>query len=288
MKLVEILGKELKDWPAGVEELGQCYDGDLHICRGGAPAPEYLGIYVSKCEDMEEKVSRAQWKAERDRQKGGEWKRHRGGHQPVADDVVVEYLLRSGSSGFGPAARLEWNHNKDNQDVMKYREKIHKKEEIYTAHSHKKQSVFESRQPCDKPIIISSLINNHEQFIVETDQIDGPIKWRDQIVELEAHEEDIQREIASLHARLTQEGFSLVRQYPSFQQPEQTLDMRDWRNWKVGDILRTTSSEYEFSSGEMVRLLEISSDNGSTRCEYLDSRDYWHVPSDHLEFIARS
>lgn len=235
MKLVEILATELAEWPENAEELGQCYDGDLHLRRGGSTSPEYLGIFVTKCDSIaDDKVTRAQWQAERDRQKGGEWKRHRAGrNQPVMAGVRVEVKLRCGDIQQGNAHEFIWLHSECDAaaNIMQYRIISQQQAEDV------KLSRLEARMLFSEPCIIYP-----ESTEAKTDQIDGPIKWRDTIVELEAHAEDIQREIASLHARLTDEGFSLIRQHPSIPQPELAVDMSDWRNWKAGDIVECTYS----------------------------------------------
>lgn len=66
-------------------------------------------------------VTKSMWQAERDRQKGGEWKRHRGRKQPVEDGVFVEYKLRGGVTGACPASKIAWSHMIDDTDVMQYR-----------------------------------------------------------------------------------------------------------------------------------------------------------------------
>src|SRR3546814_3269871 len=57
-------------------------------------------------------VTKEQWQAERDRQKGGEWKRHRGGDKPksVGDGDMVEVSLRCGHTQTAPAGNFLWNH----------------------------------------------------------------------------------------------------------------------------------------------------------------------------------
>lgn len=245
MKLVEILAEEMEVWPEGISHLTQSsVDREIYDARDGKEEDSVDSLnprFDTRRSHSEEKnypiVTRAQWQAERDRQKGGEWKRHRGGKQPVADDVVVEVKLRDGDSQQARASAFLWYHNQCDTyaNIMQYRVISQQQaDEPIKARFDGVKLEF-SRDGVNFSEIGTAHIDNICDLgttEAKTDQIDGPIKWRDTIIELEAHAEDIQREIASLHARLTDEGFSLIRQHPSVQQPELAVDMSDWRNWK--------------------------------------------------------
>lgn len=250
MKLVEILAEEMEAWPEGISHLTQSsVDREIYDARDGKEEDSVDSLnprFDTRRSHSEEKnypiVTRAQWEAERDRQKGGEWKRHRGGKQPVAGDVRVEVKLRCGDIQQYEARAFAWPHTSCDVDanIMQYRVISQPQaEEPMKARFDGVKLEF-SRDGVNFSEIGTARIDNICDFVsteAKTDQIDGPIKWRDTIIELEAHAEDIQREIGSLHARLTEEGFSLIRQCPSVQQPELDVDMSDWRNWKDGDIV---------------------------------------------------
>jgi len=104
MKLVELLAKELKEWPECINKFTCDPDGEIR----GTPMTAY-DFYPVGHVDLDHRtknlaglgddlpfVDRAQWQAERDRQKGGEWKRHRGGVQPIEDGVSIEVRHRDG------------------------------------------------------------------------------------------------------------------------------------------------------------------------------------------------
>lgn len=135
MKLVELLARELKKWPIGTVSMTQDDDGAVNMYDHAFPTTldtkctwrcigftEYLTRLKEVASDQQTAiVTIAQWQAERDRQKGGEWKRHRGGKQPVADAVRVEFKFRSGVTGECYADNLLWDHQRQDDDVMQYR-----------------------------------------------------------------------------------------------------------------------------------------------------------------------
>lgn len=49
------------------------------------------------------------------------WIRWPGGHMPVAGDVIVRYILRSGVESQEPAKKLHWDHNSVSSDIIAYR-----------------------------------------------------------------------------------------------------------------------------------------------------------------------
>lgn len=289
MKLVELLARELSEWPKRTVQYVQGRDGCWPLAFDGArfegntwilKSGQTTGskgevLHIDMASDYKTaQVTRAQWQAERDRQKGGEWKRHRGGKQPIFGGKV-EVKFRDGDVEEWFSDSLCWNHNGKGRDIMKYKIISQPQaEEVEVATDKKWYEPEESPDtreykgpfpcaPAGEPVTDLEWDIQFQQGIfhmeAKTDQIDGPIKWRDQIVELEAHEEDIQREIASLHARITSEGFQLIRQYPSVKQTEPSLDMSDWRNLKVGDVIECSEDGAWISSwaGKHVIVAEV-------------------------------
>jgi hypothetical protein len=276
MKLVELLAKELKVWPEG----GLCD----YCCQSDSNTEVFFGhpvgsIFLSERADETEgvTVSRAQWQAERDRQKGGEWKRHRGGRQPVDSDVRVEVRLRCGDTQEARAHAFLWPHTQCDSyaNIMSYR--VISKSQAEEVDTREYRGPFPCA-PIGEP-------ENAIEFDIEfpsgafkleaqVDQIDGPIKWRDAIVELEAREEDIQREIASLHKRLTDEGFQLIRKYPNDQQHEPSADMSNWRNWKAGDLIEMTADDWCDLSRDAQYDVESVSEEGFVIVDDLGDKRY--------------
>lgn len=251
-KLVDILARELEKWPEDAtcitQDDGGCMNGGTvdypPVLRGNAwgegafylddPDNTDLVMSLSQADDYQSAiVTKEQWQAERDRQKGGEWKRHRGNSQPVDELAYVEVKLRCGDIQKGLANEFLWRHADCDvaANIMKYRIISQPQAEGVAPMSNPVKSFdpygagHADHEPC------------HVQFIeAKTDQIDGPIKWRDQIVELEAHAEDIQREIASLFAKLNSEGFQLIRWYPVVSADVQIVI--PYEDWADGDVVR--------------------------------------------------
>jgi hypothetical protein len=114
MKLVELLARDLAEWADTTTCYVQDRDGTAWPCT---ITPKFDGSqwgadnFIDQREQAEmiegelssdyatAIVTNTQWQAELDCQKGGEWKRHRGGKQPVLNEVFVEYKLRDGETG---------------------------------------------------------------------------------------------------------------------------------------------------------------------------------------------
>lgn len=152
MKLVELLAKELAEWPENVVVYFQWGNGEVFATSKGFPTEYNDGVWYVVGSDIEmaynapmydkkldladdhdtANVNRAQWQAERDRQNGGEWKRHRGGKCPVKagtqvstkhrDGEVVEVHHHTAQTGSSVASLNGiWKHNGDSFDIMQYR-----------------------------------------------------------------------------------------------------------------------------------------------------------------------
>lgn len=214
MKLVKLLAKELETWAITTVCYVQDPCGSVWPCKikPNFDGCEWIGdevidqnddapsLTVSLSSDYASAVvTKSMWQAERDRQKGVEWKRHRAGRkQPVEGGVFVEYKLRGGVTGACPASRLAWSHMGDDTDVMQYRA---------------------ISQPQAEEVEVNDIyaVDNTDYGTPEisfseakTDQIDGPIKWRDTVNELDAYIEKFTRERESLINRLAEEGFALL------------------------------------------------------------------------------
>ena len=124
MKLVELLAKEMIEWPKGFDDVGQADDGSLHLPGIGPHVRHTIEKYTKADDWFESIVTRTQWQAERDRQKGGEWKRHRGGKMPVEKGARVEVKHRDGEvyeDEAGSGYSRDWSHTGDAGDIMQYR-----------------------------------------------------------------------------------------------------------------------------------------------------------------------
>lgn len=93
MKLVEILARELKEWPFAEHlPMTQAYDGSIFVSsadRGEGEGTLRTGITVTIAEDIasDEPVTRAQWEAERARIAQEEDDRMLAKHKAGADEL---------------------------------------------------------------------------------------------------------------------------------------------------------------------------------------------------------
>lgn len=256
MKLVEILAEEMEEWPEGVTHLTQSsVDREIYDALDGKPESSVESLKPrfdtrrSHSEDVYPIVIRAQWQAERDKQKGGEWKRHLGGKQPVPDDAVIEYRLRNGDIGDWAPHRLEWDHSGHDGDIMAYR--------IIS-------------QPQAEEVEVKDTNIGTISYKISVDQIAGPLAWRDTIIHCQAIIEDCEREIQRNVDLLDAEGLMMQNDSKKAMQ-HYALNMQDWRNWKVGDKIRMTASDWsDLTKGVVYEIVE----NGDDYVTIIDDDQY--------------
>ncbi len=96
------------------------------------------------------------------------------------------------------------------------------------------------------------------------DQVDGPLRWRDCVNELDAYIEEFTREREALINRLALEGFALL--------PAMTAVMGvapfslPYAEWKIGDLV-TSKTDYnkQFTQGKQYKLTRIYEQYGTNR-----------------------
>ena len=153
MKLVQLLAKELKEWPEGISCMIQDGSGKICTCRNGFPDP-YDGDWTicgpkSMCtpvywanigsnkhelaiDQASAIITKEQWQAEREKMNKPKWIRHRGGKCPVKAGTRVSTKHRDGdvagvhhhtAQNDSSIASLNgiWKHNGDSFDIMSYR-----------------------------------------------------------------------------------------------------------------------------------------------------------------------
>jgi hypothetical protein len=250
MKLVELLAKVLIEWPTGAGLAVQDGDAGKTVKFGHSTATPSIALMGREntwqaknwsfnaysdfdhsvlASDWETSiVTHEMWQAERDRQKGGEWKRHRGGFTKLDSDVRVEVKLRNGDTFKALTEDLTWRHDEclSCDNIMQYRvisQPQAEEVEMKTAFSEHVESVSN----------IKVSVNDGGKFVI--DQIDGQIKWRDTVIHCQAIIEDCEREIAKNENLLALEGFALI--------PAMTPVMGvapfslPYAEWKVGDFV---------------------------------------------------
>ena len=254
MKLVQLLAKELKEWPEGVVVYFQWGDGEVFATSKGVPT-EYSGSmwYVvgrdiemaydapmyNKRFDLAEDhdtatVNKSQWQAEREKMNKPKWIRHRGGWMPVGAATIVEVRLRCGDIQNHEACEFMWRHKDCDSavNIMAYR----------VIEETKDQEIEEVKKTNFGTITYKLEIDATEatqridSLVAKWGQIESPLKWRDEIIELEAYEEEFRREREKLIRKLESEGFKLIdHMAPVF--GEALVDMDNWHNWENGDII---------------------------------------------------
>lgn len=319
MKLVELLAKELAEWPENVVVYFQWGNGEVFATSKGFPTEYNDGMWYVVGSDIEmaynapmydkkldladdhdtANVNRAQWQAERDRQKGGEWKRHRGGKCPVPagtkvstrhrNGEVVDVHFHTATTGSGPATmNTIWKHTGDDHDIMQYKvisqpqaEEVEvnvfvgkdvKIEYAYAQEGVEPEHLEWKTMGTAKIDSICDLGSTE----AKTDQIDGPIKWRDTVNELDAYIEEFTREREELIERLASEGFELIPPVVSVMSEFEGVNMGDWRNWKAGDLVtydHTSSSN--FTSGKQYTLSRVDERRLSIDCDDAGDDNGW-------------
>lgn len=235
-----------------------CKIGDTHKVRVCRHDHEDGAVYVVDDDDESAYIRECNLElVERDRQKGGEWKRHRGGKCPVSENSVIDVKLDTGDTMKNEVAgNWAWSHQDIYPRIMQYRvisqpqaEEVEvnvfvgkdvKIEYAYAQEGVEPEHLEWKTMGTAKIDSICDLGSTE----AKTDQIDGPIKWRDTVTELNAYIEKFTRERDELINRLASEGFALI--------PAMTpvmgvadIDFSDWRNWKAGDIVECTHSGFD-------------------------------------------
>ena len=276
MKLVQLLAKELKEWPEGVGKVMQDFDMEIRFFDLSGDQMTLLDFYIDElasdaCDEIifsggGVEITKSQWQAEREKMNKPKWIRHRGGKCPVAGDVKVLYRMRSGTitSRGEPSSILSWDHSKSGTDIIAYRvieeTKDQEIEEVIPKHmafgyASKEEMVAQIGEECPFSQVASTAEKTNfgtityklevdtssamialNELSAKWDQLESPLKWRDEIIELEAYEEEFRREREKLIRNLESEGFKLIdHMTPVY--GETLVDMDNWENWENGDVI---------------------------------------------------
>lgn len=306
MKLVELLARELKKWPIGTVSMTQDDDGAVNMYDHAFPTTldtkctwrcigftEYLTRLKEVASDQQTAiVTIAQWQAERDRQKGGEWKRHRGGDKPksVSDGEMVEVRLRCGDTQTAYSDKFLWSHSDCDESVhiTKYRVISQPQaEEVEYRGPFLAAPIADSETALEYDIEFPSGVCSVD---AKTDQMETPFKWRDEVTELNAYIEKFTRERDSLIERLASEGFALIQKINlNLDKIDATLDMSDWRNWKEGDVIEVIANKgcHEFEIGNEVTVINIDEEDSTYRIEATAGGNDWWLAKSDGKFIRR-
>lgn len=145
MKLVQLLAKELKEWPEDDEgsdpilfitqdASGEIFswndNGELKFAdgrwymQGTIPFDELIFDGSETCSDCSYEIVREdQWYYEREKMNKPKWIRHRGGWMPVGAATIVEVRLRCGDIQKHEACEFLWRHKDCDSaaNIMDYR-----------------------------------------------------------------------------------------------------------------------------------------------------------------------
>lgn len=326
MKLVQLLAKELKEWPEGAGDVvGQARDGRLHLNGSYEENRGFTDEQYTLAKDwMSADVTKSQWKAEREKMNKPKWIRYSGGNTTLHPGTMIEARLRSGEIQRAIAGEFLWDNSLSDHEVniMAYRiieeTKDQEIEEVKVADVKLEMmqgdswvtigrvspdfgsSVFDGG-PLPKveevkdtnpgtlaykiEVDTSSAMIALNELSAKWDQLESPFKWRDEIIELEAYEEEFRREREKLIRKLESEGFKLIdHMTPVY--GEQIIDMSDWRNWQVGDVFVTDGRSEYYTKGKEYVVKSLVDDEAPIKA-IDDYGDVFCLCMNEVKFIRR-
>lgn len=279
--LVSVLAKEMDVWPDDQKYFTCDPTGEIRASldiqydfhpKENVNESERTAEFAGLGDDLP-RVTREMWQAERDRQKGGEWKRHRGSKCPVADDVIVDVRFGDKDIVSGKRADFwEWRRDEADPRIRSYRiirqpqaEEVEVRKFTQDLNIHTPQGEF-----IRGPISLNDEVIYPADPEWRTDQIDGPLAWRDTIIHCQAIIEDCEREIRENENKLALEGFALIPAMTPIMGVTD-VDMGDWRNWKAGDKIRMTARDWDdLTKGSIYEIV----DTGDDFITIIDDVDY--------------
>lgn len=327
MKLVELLARELKEWPEGASMAVQDGDGQIKMAAGDEPenGNGKDSIWVRDVEVYHEiqhgnrrvsddyrtaMVTRAEWEAERARiakPEENKWIRHPGGKCPVADDDLVEVRYRTGTTNKEQAGILCWNHIRVGSDIMAYR--LHKPElkdfkmpeSSGSLHVTAPQTIpahmilgYQSKEDmalatgCETMEEVMAKVSSDMDGVI----VPGKIDQNDVPIKWR----DRVREIDSTVEALEEERLGLIQRLEDegFQlikgKVEPQEDMSDWRNWRVEDEVECISSKYQsfISVGNRYTITGIRCEDEPGTIEFTDDDgDTMYYEHENFKFHSR-
>ena len=264
MKLLQLLAKELKEWPEGAkyacQDTAGTYEGSVFFVsnepehRDGSGGWSVCGV-IGAIHNLEvssdakiNTVTKSQWQAEREKMNKPKWIRHRAGWMPVGAATIVEVRLRCGDIQKHEACEFLWRHKDCDSavNIMAYR----------IIEETKDQEIEEVKKTNFGTITYKLEIDATEatkeidSLVAKWGQIESPLKWRDAIIHCQAIIEDCEREIERNVNLLDAEGLMMQKDSKKAMQHYQTdIDMSDWRNWQAGDIFEVVKKTDYFTVG---------------------------------------
>ena len=307
MKLVQLLAKELKEWPEGAkyacQDTAGTYEGSVFFVSNepehsdGSGGWSVCGV-IDAIYNLEissdakiNTVTKSQWQAEREKMNKPKWIRHRGGKSTLHPGTMVEARLRSGEIQRAIAGAFLWDNSLSDHavNIMAYRViEETKDQEIEEVRKFSKDVDMNIGQGeiIHGPVSIGDTVITaaHPKFdtnlgtitykleidatdankeidslVAKLGQIESPLKWRDEIIELEAYEEEFRREREKLIRKLESEGFKLIDHAPAKCLLDEWEAM-DYESFCVGDTVvciheKPDDTVAELTTGKEYRLI---------------------------------
>lgn len=322
MKLVQLLAKELKEWPVKEgeynKETDHCVQSDLtsQVFFCGSHGDIFLSERADETAGV--RVTLSEWQAEREKMNKPKWIRHRGGWMPVGAATIVEVRLRCGDIQKHEACEFLWRHKDCDSAarIMAYRiieetkdQEIEEVESIDTAKAPTIEFAFGDKDSDPKDLDWKQLgaltykleidateaTQRIDSLVAKWGQIESPLKWRDAIIHCQAIIEDCEREIERNVNLLDAEGLMMQKDSKkAMQHYAPDVDMSDWRNWQAGDIVECLIApdkhEGYYFSGINYKINAVDLDDERTDCEisvYCKKAMSLWCPSSSFKFIRR-
>lgn len=307
MKLVQLLAKELKEWPEGVGKAMQDFDMEIRFFDLAGEQMTLLDFYIDElasdaCDESRfagggVEITKSQWQAEREKMNKPKWIRHRGGKCPVKagtkvvtryrDGVVSDWCMTRDQDTSEECLSDIWIHSGGETDIMAYYVEETKDQEIDEV----KKTNF-GTLTYKLEIDATEATQRIDSLVAKWGQIESPLKWRDAIIHCQAIIEDCEREIERNVNLLDAEGLMMQKDSKkAMQHYAPDVDMSDWRNWKAGDVIEIVANEggHQFENGEevIVVFLDLNDIDMSVKAEYKDGSDYWWLSGKDAKFIRR-
>ena len=248
MKLVQLLAKELKEWPENSTWCSQDDDKEIRfeMVDGDFFASELADGHGGVGDG--ERVTKSQWQAEREKMNKPKWIRHRGGKCPVKagtkvvtryrDGVVSDWCMTRDQDTSEEWLSAVWSHSGGETDIMAYYVEETKDQEIEEV---KKTNFGTITYKLE--IDATEATKDIDSLVAKWGQIESPLKWRDAIIHCQAIIEDCEREIERNTQQLAHEGFLLIALITDVSACVPAVDMSDPENWQEGDIVVCVKEE---------------------------------------------
>ena len=287
MKLVQLLAKELKEWPENSTWCSQDDDKEIRfeMVDGDFFASELADGHGGVGDG--ERVTKSQWQDEREKMNKPKWIRHRGGRMPVGEATIVDVRLRCGDIQKHEACEFLWRHKDCDSavNIMAYR----------VIEETKDQEIEEVKKTNFGTITYKLEIDATEatqridSLVAKWGHIVSPLKWRDAIIHCQAIIEDCEREIQRNVNLLDAEGLMMQKDSKKAMQYYQTdIDMSDWRNWQIGDLVCATKNFDDADIGDelIITRLDHADEEQPIGMSAGSSATYW-PEMNWVKFVSR-